>query len=181
MYSLWINLRRSGYIFLFKEELRIVSLSKNSYINKNKYFKLCRLNKCNVKIVFTEQGMLTICNAVSYSQPYKGQSILSLTSSISAVGERGVVFLWYIVSYREKKDFGNIVSLWDCLVLRWYDRHHGPYALWRTVRRFILSSSPRGDDGIPGNRQQPYGGMYCCLCCGCSPGSQQVKLLYILW
>ena len=61
-----------------------------------------------------------------------------------------------------------------------YDRHHGPYAQRRAVCRFILSSSPRGDDGIPWNRQQPYGGMYCCMCCGCSPGSEQVKLLYIL-
>ena len=55
-----------------------------------------------------------------------------------------------------------------------YDRHHGPYALRRTVCRFILSPCPRGDDGIPGNRQQPYGGMYCCLCCGCGNCPEQV-------
>ena len=54
------------------------------------------------------------------------------------------LFLWYIVSYREKKDFCNMVSIWDYLVLRWYDLHHGPYALWRTVRRFIISSCPCG-------------------------------------
>ena len=46
-----------------------------------------------------------------------------------------------------------------------YDRHHGPYAQRCPVCRFILSSSPCGDDGLPRNRQQPYGGMYCCMCC----------------
>ena len=31
-----------------------------------------------------------------------------------------------------------------------YDRHHGSYALWRSVRRFFFCSCSRWDDGLPG-------------------------------
>ena len=49
-----------------------------------------------------------------------------------------------------------------------HDRHHGPDALRRPVRRFLLRACPRGNDGLPGARQQPHGrhdrGLRCC--CG---------------
>ena len=38
-----------------------------------------------------------------------------------------------------------------------HDRHHGPHALRRPVRRLLLRARARGDDGLPGHGQQPHG------------------------
>ena len=47
-----------------------------------------------------------------------------------------------------------------------HDRHHGPYALRRPVRRLQLRPRPRGDDGLPGHGQQPHGGRHRRCRCG---------------
>ena len=38
-----------------------------------------------------------------------------------------------------------------------HDRHHGPHALRRPVRRFLLRARARRDDGLPRHGQQPHG------------------------
>ena len=41
-----------------------------------------------------------------------------------------------------------------------HDRHHGPHAFRRPVRRLLLRARARGDDGLPGHGQQPHGGRH---------------------
>ena len=55
-----------------------------------------------------------------------------------------------------------------------YDGHDGPYAQRCSVRRFFIRSRSRGNDGIPGYRQQPDGRMYGSLRRGRSTGFEQV-------
>ena len=38
-----------------------------------------------------------------------------------------------------------------------HDRHHGPHAFRRPVRRLLLRARARGDDGLPGHGQQSHG------------------------
>ena len=42
-----------------------------------------------------------------------------------------------------------------------HDRHHGPHAQRRAVRRFQLRPRARGDDGLPRHGQQPHGRRDC--------------------
>ena len=41
-----------------------------------------------------------------------------------------------------------------------HDRHHGPHAFRRPVRRLLLRACARGDDGVPRHGQQPHGGRH---------------------
>ena len=55
-----------------------------------------------------------------------------------------------------------------------YDRHDGPYALGRPVRRFVVGSRTRGDDGLPRHGQQPDGRRYGGRRGGCRAGDEIV-------
>ncbi len=48
-----------------------------------------------------------------------------------------------------------------------HDRHHGPYAFRRSVRRLLLRARARGNDGLLGHGQQPHGRRHRRRGCGC--------------
>ena len=59
-----------------------------------------------------------------------------------------------------------------------YDRHHGPYALGCSVRRFVIGSGTRRDDGLPRHGQQPDGRRYRGRSRGRTAGYEQIIRRY---
>ena len=62
-----------------------------------------------------------------------------------------------------------------------YDRHHGPHALRRAVRRLVQRARARRDDGPHRRRQQPHGRHDGCMrCCSFSGIILKAKFLLLI-